>query len=113
MRVKADGTQVFEPVARFENNRVVAVPIDLSDAREQVFLVLFGTGIRARGALENVKALLGSLPVTPTYAGATPGLVGLDQVNLPIPRTLTGSGEINVWLTVEGRTANPVRIHIP
>lgn len=112
VRVRADGSQVFEPVARLENNRFVPVPIDLSDAREQVVLLLFGTGWRGRGALENVNATLGNLTITAAYAGAVPGLIGLDQVNLPLPRALTGSGELNVWLTVDGRAANPVRISI-
>ncbi len=112
VRAKADGAQTFEPVARFENNRYVPVPIDLSDPREQVVLLLFGAGLRQRSALENVKASLGLLPATPLYVGTTPGLVGLDQINLPLPRTLAGSGEINVWITVDGRTANPVRIKV-
>jgi hypothetical protein len=33
-------------------------------------------------------------------------------VNVRIPRSLIGRGEIAVELTVDGRTANAVRVHI-
>jgi uncharacterized protein (TIGR03437 family) len=52
LRVKADGTQIYEPIARFDQaqNRFVAVPIDLGpnlgNATDQVFLILYGTGLR-------------------------------------------------------------------
>jgi uncharacterized protein (TIGR03437 family) len=46
------------------------------------------------------------------FAGTVPGLVGLDQINLPLPRSLAGSGEVSLTLTVDGRAANPVRISI-
>jgi hypothetical protein len=40
LRVKADGAQTYEPIARFDQaqNRFVAVPIDLGLATDQVFL---------------------------------------------------------------------------
>ncbi len=42
-----------------------------------------------------------SMPVL--YAGASPGLTGLDQVNISLASNLSGSGESNVILTVDGR----------
>ncbi len=48
LRVKADGTQSYEPIAEFNQaqNRFVAKPIDLGPANDQVFLILYGTGLR-------------------------------------------------------------------
>jgi hypothetical protein len=34
----------------------------------------------------------------------------LDQINVPLPASLRGSGEIEINLTVDGRAANPVRV---
>ena len=36
--------------------------------------------------------------------------MGLDQLNLALPRSLTGRGELTLSLTVDGRLANPVTI---
>jgi uncharacterized protein (TIGR03437 family) len=46
------------------------------------------------------------------FAGAVPELVGLDQVNLRIPRTLAGRGEVDVSFTADGRATNTVRVSI-
>ncbi|NOT61599.1 MAG: hypothetical protein HOP19_15385, partial [Acidobacteria bacterium] len=44
------------------------------------------------------------------FAGPQGGYAGLDQINVPIPATLRGAGEIDINLTVDGRAANPVRV---
>src|SRR5262249_49751788 len=60
-RVRADGSQVFEPVARYDpaQNKFVAAPIDFGPETDQLFLVLFGTGIRNRSSLFSVRASIG------------------------------------------------------
>jgi uncharacterized protein (TIGR03437 family) len=114
LRVKADGTQVFEPVARFDaaQNRFVAAPIDLGPENEQVFLILFGTGFRQRSSLSATSLSIGGVSVEVLYAGAQGDFVGLDQVNARLPRSLIGRGEIDVRLTANGQTANIVGISI-
>lgn len=113
-RVRGDGSQVYEQVARYDlaQSKFVAVPIEMGPANDQVFLVLFGTGIRYRTSLDAVKAKIGGVDVEVLYAGAQGGYVGLDQVNLRVPRHLLGSGEVDVVLTVDGKVANTVRVHI-
>jgi uncharacterized protein (TIGR03437 family) len=44
--------------------------------------------------------------------GAQGSLVGLDQINVLIPRSLIGRGEVDVMLTVDGKAANTVRVAI-
>lgn len=112
LRVKADGAQSFEPVSRLEGTTVVAVPIDLGPATDQVFLILNGTGIRGRSNLSAVTATIGGASVQVSYAGDQGSFVGLDQVNLPIPRSLIGRGEVDVVLIVDGKTANTVKVNI-
>jgi uncharacterized protein (TIGR03437 family) len=108
------GVSTFEPTTRFDpvQNKIVALPIDLGPASDQVYLVLYGTGLRFRSALSNVKATMGSVNAEVIYAGAQPDFIGLDQVNILLPRTLIGRGEVDVVLTVDGQTANPVRVQI-
>lgn len=46
------------------------------------------------------------------YAGPQGGFVGLDQLNLRLPGALIGRGEVDLVLTVDGKTANTTRIVI-
>jgi uncharacterized protein (TIGR03437 family) len=117
LRVKPNGVQSFEPVARFDQaqNRFIAVPIDIGPgpaASDQVFLILFGTGLRGRSALTGVKAQIGGVAAESVYAGRQASLIGVDQVNVRMPPSLAGRGEVEVTLSVDGVAANPVRISI-
>ncbi|HMX25992.1 MAG TPA: putative Ig domain-containing protein, partial [Blastocatellia bacterium] len=111
---KADGTQSSQPVARFDttNSRFVAVPIDLGGESDRVFLSLFGTGLRKRTSLENVRAFIGGIQAPVLFAGEQGGFAGLDQINIEIPRALAGSGLVDLVLIVDDRPANVVQIHI-
>ena len=111
LRIKADGQQAYEPAARFDDatKRFAAVPVDLSNADDRVFLLLFGTGWRNRSDLSNVVVTIGGQRIEATFAGAQ-GSPGLDQINLRLPRTLAGRGEVDVVLQVDGQTANTVRV---
>jgi uncharacterized protein (TIGR03437 family) len=86
-------------------------PIDLSSTTDQVYLELFGTGIRARGSLSDVRVSVGGVLVTPTYAGPQPQYPGMDQVNIPLPNVLAGRGELNIDLCVAGHPANVITIN--
>jgi uncharacterized protein (TIGR03437 family) len=113
LRIK-NGVQSFEPIARFDNaqNRFVPLPIDLGAADEQVFLLLYGSGIRFRSSLSGVSVKLGGTDAPVTYAGPQNDLVGLDQINVGLPRSLAGRGELDVMLTADGKTANRVMVNI-
>lgn len=114
LRVKADGAQQYEPISRFDaaQNRMVAVPIDLGAATDQLYLILYGTGVRFRSGLSAVTARVGGLDSPVEFAGALDGFVGLDQLNARLPRGLAGRGEVELLLTVDGKPANPVRLSI-
>lgn len=114
LRVRADGSQSYEPVSTFDaaQSRFVSVPIDLGPETDQVFLILNGTGIRNRSALSAVTATIGGTAARVDYAGPQGIFVGLDQINVLIPRSLAGRGEVDVVLTVNGKPANPVKINI-
>lgn len=106
--------QTFEPLARYdaEKQAFVPIPIDLGPEGDQVFLILYGTGFRARTALEAVLTNVGGEEAEVFFAGAAPGFAGLDQVNIRLPRSLAGRGELGLLLTVDSRAANTVTISI-
>jgi uncharacterized protein (TIGR03437 family) len=114
LRIRANGQQVTEEIARWDaaQNRFVPAPIDLGVESDQVFLVLFGSGIRNRSSLASVSARIGGTDAQVLFAGAQNDFVGLDQVNLALPRSLAGRGEVDVVLMAEGKSANTVRVSI-
>jgi uncharacterized protein (TIGR03437 family) len=91
----------------------VPAPIDLSVAGEEVYLTLFGTGIRGRASLAGVTLTIGGLPVPVGYAGAQGEFAGFDQVNAgPLPAGLVGKGNVDLVLTVDGVRANVLTVNI-
>ncbi len=112
LRVRGDA-QLYEPVARYDaqSQQFVPAPIDLGPEGDQVFLILFGTGLRAAGAA-GVRVMIGEEEAELLYAGVAPGFVGLDQVNLRLPRSLIGKGAVTIQLTADNRSANPVLVSI-
>jgi len=101
------------PVSVFEcsSSGCVSTPIVLS-AGAPVVLSFYGTGIRNRSSLANVSLTINAINVPVQYAGPQPTFEGLDQVNVVLPLTLQGSGEVNVVLTVDGQLANVVTINV-
>jgi uncharacterized protein (TIGR03437 family) len=80
---------------------------------EQVYLVLYGTGIRGAGGVGTVSATVGGVSVPVLYAAAHRDYPGLDQVNLgPLPLSLAGRGEAPVVLRVDGVSSNAVTIRL-
>jgi uncharacterized protein (TIGR03437 family) len=114
LRVKADGSQSSEPVGQYDTGqgKYVTVPIDLGPEADQVFLVLFGTGIRGFSALSAVTASIGGATSGVDFAGPQGTYVGVDQINLRLTRSLIGRGEVDVGLTVDGQASNTVRVSI-
>lgn len=112
LRIKVDGSQVYEQVAVFDQaqSKFVAVPIDLGAETDQVFFVGYGTGIRGRSSLEAVSVKIGGVSSEVLYAGITDGFFGLDQINVRIPKSLIGKGEVELEVTVDGVKANVLRL---
>jgi uncharacterized protein (TIGR03437 family) len=112
-RLNPDGTWRYERVAEFnrELNQFVAVPIDLDTPGDQVFLILFGSGLRGHSGLSAVTATVGGTSAEVTYAGLQ-GLAGVDQINLRLPASLAGRREVDVKINVDGLSANTVRVSV-
>jgi uncharacterized protein (TIGR03437 family) len=113
VHVHADGSQTSESSAILDSsqNLYLPNPVDMGPPDDQVFLVLYGTGIRHRLSDASATASINgtSIPVESEAQGTYPGL---DQVNLKLPRELVGAGTVDIVLTVEGQTANLVLVSI-
>jgi uncharacterized protein (TIGR03437 family) len=59
-----------------------------------------------------VTALIGGTAIQPTFAGAQNDFVGLDQINLLLPRSMAGRGDVDVAVSVDTLPANVVKISI-
>ncbi|MFZ4628748.1 MAG: N-acetylmuramoyl-L-alanine amidase [Blastocatellia bacterium] len=121
LRLSAGGVATYEPTSWYDAalQAFVPRPILFGPETEGLYLVLFGTGIRARGAGTTSRSVAAQLlltgglePHSPSlevaYAGPTREYAGLDQLNLQLPRALSGVGARTLRLTVDGVPANPV-----
>jgi uncharacterized protein (TIGR03437 family) len=114
LRIRNGAALPAETIARFDTatNKWVTTQIDLGPATDRVFLVAFGTGIRGRTPAMAMSMTMGGTPATISYASAQGSFVGLDQINAEIPRSLIGRGEIDVAFSLNGKTANTVKVNI-
>jgi uncharacterized protein (TIGR03437 family) len=80
-----------------------AVPIALG-ANATVTVSFYGTGIRNAA---NVSVTINGVSAPVTYYGPAPGFTGLDQVNVTLDPSLSGSGNVVVVLTADGQATDP------
>ena len=103
-----DSGQVVENVYAVDGaGNVVAAPVDVS--KDQVYMVFYATGIR-RAAQGQVTVSIGGVNVPVAYSGAQGFFTGLDQVNVQLPASLAGRGDVPVILSVAGKQANTARL---
>jgi uncharacterized protein (TIGR03437 family) len=85
-------------------NLWVAQPVSVSP--DQVYLVLYGTGLRHAAS---VTATIGGVNVPVAYSGVQPTYPGMDQINPgPLPQSLAGAGQVDIVVTADGHQANTV-----
>ena len=92
-------------------NQYEPIPINLAAAPNATYLIMYGTGIR-NATLDQITVLIGGQIVSPSYAGIQCCFAGLDQVNLLIPASLVGAGDVPITLTAAGVTSNTVHVVI-
>ncbi|HLK47072.1 MAG TPA: hypothetical protein VKT49_02995 [Bryobacteraceae bacterium] len=92
----------------------VSVPIDPGlDA--PVTITLYATGIKGRSSDAGVTLTIGKITVPIQSITSSDGngpMAGIDQVTFLLPLTLRGSGEVPIYLTVDGVNSNMARINI-
>ncbi len=110
VRTQAANPNLQTPVTVFQcgDTGCSSVPIDLG-TDTPVYVTFYGTGIRNGG---NISLSINGINLPIQFVGPAPGFTGLDQINVPLDPNLRGSGEVSVFLSVDGQTANPVTINI-
>ncbi len=114
LRVKPNGQQIYEACAEWDPGKLqfVPKPIDMTQEGDQIYLILYGTGLRFRSDLAAVKLFLGDLMTGVLYAGDQGDFVGLDQINVLIPPELTARGDIVIRIEVDGKPSNLLMINL-
>ena len=102
----------FHLIVRRAGRALLPRPIPLNPATDQVYLVLYGTGIRG-APLSAVSVMVPGSSAPVQFAGAQQTYMGLDQVNMgPLPASLAGAGDVVAQLIASGIVANPVHITV-
>ena len=109
-----NNVSTFEDVVRYDVGlgKFAPIPIDLGPTTDGVYLVLYGTGINKRSDLSKVEVTIGGVTLPVLYAGQHCCYVGVDQINVQLPRSLAGRGDVDVILKVEGKEANTIKVNI-
>lgn len=110
VRVHPDGsqdapqaTEVYDPAS----GTCVPAPIEAASAGDEIYLVLYGTGIRNHSAPVTLRINGQDLPVL--YAGPQSEYPGLDQVNMLLPADLP-SGPAEISISVDGISSNALTL---
>ena len=113
LKATSAGVQTQLPVFQCSATPVcTATPIDLGAEGDTVVLSFFGTGLRKNSGLSNVKVSIGGAEAPVLFAGAQGQFPGLDQMNVQIPASLRGRGDVQVRFIVDGQQSNAVTINI-
>lgn len=109
LRVKPNGQQTNEVlfVRDALTGNLVTVKANPGPEGERLFLILFLTGLRGApdadrngNSDESVRVTVGGVESPPLYAGRQGGFAGLDQLNIELPRNLTGRGRLDIFVKV-------------
>lgn len=86
---------------------LAAIPLDVGDSDSELYIFLFGTGLRHVSG--PVSVTVDGVPVPFTDPVAQGQFDGLDQLNIgPLPASLAGRGEVRIVIVVDGKQANVV-----
>ncbi|MFN0119068.1 MAG: Ig-like domain repeat protein [Blastocatellia bacterium] len=117
LRAGLSGAQQFQALFTVDpvTNQVRPAILPLSAALatgEDLYLILYGTGVRGATSAANVRAQLDGVDLEIAYVVAQSEYAGLDQINIRISPTLRLTGEADLVITVDGVTAKPVRLQV-
>lgn len=91
------------------------IPVDFGPDGDQLFLILYGTGLRHKPSFPPVTVTVGGMPAQVQYADASPEYIGVEQINVYLPRetfsNLHGPVEIVLRADDPGHTDKPEANH--
>ncbi len=98
------------PVYSVSDGAIQLTPLDLGGDGDQLVLILYGSGIRNYGG--SIQATIDGVEASVIGVAPQGQFVGLDQVNILVPRSLLGAGVVEVRLTVDGVSTNVVTVRV-
>ena len=110
LAVRADGTTINIPTLMCSNGSCNAVPLAIPEDAQQVYFVLYGTGIRNA---KSISATLGPMTPEVLYFGESPQFAGVDQINLRIANTTRLNGLQSLTIKTESAVSNKVDLLFP
>ncbi|MBM3727122.1 MAG: hypothetical protein FJW40_17080 [Acidobacteria bacterium] len=111
VRIAPNGNRTEGFAAQADANRgLISVPLDLTPENGQIYLSLYGSGLR--GGTRFAATINGEN--VPVLAAAAQGaFAGLDQVNIgPLPPSLRNRDEAEIALSADGIAANRVTVSV-
>jgi uncharacterized protein (TIGR03437 family) len=87
----------------------LAAPLSLGGASDTLYVELYGTGIRGAAS---VQCFVAGQSVPVLYAGLVAAYPGLDQINISIPKSLAGLGDVRLYVVADGVASNVVGLNI-
>lgn len=97
------GQVTYVNTAALSGATYINAPISLTPTSNTFYLILYGTGF------DNAKAVtvtINGQTYNPSYAGPQGTFPGLDQINVLLPSSMAGAGQVNVSVTVDGQVSN-------
>lgn len=101
LRVKSDGQLIYEPLSIYDGSQFTTKAFDFGEESDLLFLILYTTGVR-QAATGSVRVNIGGVEYAPLFVGPSGGFVGLDQINVALPRSFGGRGKVELLLAATG-----------
>jgi uncharacterized protein (TIGR03437 family) len=113
LQVNAQGGITSRDLLRYDaaSGKFSTPSIDLGASGTNTYLILYGTGIRL-ALSSQISVTIGGQTVSPAFAGIQGDFAGLDQINVLIPRSLAGTGDVPITLTAAGAVSNTVHVAV-
>ncbi len=112
-RVHADGTTSIESLVAVDlgTGQLAPVPLDFGPSTDELYLSLYGTGFATSNA-SAVSLLLAGESTPVLFAGPQGQVAGLDQINIPLSRTLSAQPFVDLQPIVRNPNGYPVKTNL-
>ncbi|MEP7342393.1 MAG: Ig-like domain-containing protein [Acidobacteriota bacterium] len=121
--LRASGLQQrYEQLSQFSSaqGKWITKPIDMGPSSDRLFLILYVSGVRQAAddnddgnQNEKIRVLIGGVEITPAYVAPQTQFVGLEQINVEIPRSLIGQRNLSVAVAaLDYGTSNVIDIEL-
>jgi uncharacterized protein (TIGR03437 family) len=111
VRVENDGSKTVSPILDCPAPDDCSLKPIVLDNRP-VYLTIFATGIRRLSEAAKIMCQIGETIANVDQAQPVPGVLGLDQVTMPIAPALKNSGRTSAYLSVNHQRSNSVFIDV-